>query len=353
MFSTKTIVRALVLIRCILMAQLVRVRNLIVLLDSILMIDCPTPCSKCTSSVTCQACSSGYTLLNSYCWIVPSTSSSSSSSSKTAATATQTISSAASVVGSLVSVGSSVIPVVGLVSEVVQNTRYLNLSVTDGLSEIYKTFSTDLISWDLPNFLAEVEGFKPLSELFARYDLDSSFLVNFWSTMMTVGVGLCVLVCCLGIQKVCFERGKSRGGHVNSLIQKAIAGSINFIVVQANGCVDNILFYFVLDVRTNPFDTAYSRASFTFGIVFVIGSIALMVYSIVIVKKYHRLKCEGLAKNNMRNLEAHQKKNKYLEVFYGDLNDADVWSHCFLAFLVLRNNVSSLVLTLLYDYPLM
>ena len=170
--------------------------------------------------------------------------------------------------------------------------------------------------------------------------------------MMTVGVSLCVLVCCLGIQKWYLERRITKG-FFDSLVQKILAGSINFIVVQAYGCLDNILFYFVLDVKTNPFNTGFSRTSFAFGIIFVICGGFLMVHSIMIVKKYHRLKHEGNMKNDMKDLEVHKKKNKYMEVFYGDFNDADVWSQCFLAFLVLRNNISSLVLTLLYDYPLM
>jgi len=242
-----------------------------------------------------------------------------SSSSNAGTIATQTVASAVSSVGSVVSVGNSVFPISSLLSEVVQNTRYLNLSVTDDLAEVYKTFSTDLISWDLPNFLTgdDDDDFKALPELFSQYGLDSPFLLNFWSTMMTMALASCTLIACLGIQKWCFEKEKSRRGFISSLVQKMIGGSVNFIIVQAYGCVDNILFYFVLDGKTNPFDSAFSRMSFAFGITFILCGGLLMIHSVMVVKKLHQLKHEGLAKNDMSELETHKKKNKYLKVFYG------------------------------------
>ena len=299
--------------------------------------------------MSCQACSAGYSLLNSFCWIIPSSPSSSSSASKTQATATQTVSSAISAVGSVASVGTSVFHIVGLVSEAVQNTRYLNLSVSDELAEVYQTFSTNMISWDLPNFMESLDDYNQLPDLFAQYDLDSPFLVNFWSTMMTIGLALCILIFCFGVRKFFFERsGKLGGGLAHSLVKKIIGGSINFVVVQAYGSLDNILFYFVLDVRTNPLNSAFSRASLASGILLIVCGSLLMIFGIKVVKKYHVLKNE----KDTKELEMYHEKNKYLEVFYGDFSDADLWSHCFMAFLVLRSNVSSLILTLLYEYPL-
>ncbi|RZL59121.1 MAG: hypothetical protein EOO93_16115 [Pedobacter sp.] len=34
-------------------------------------------------------------------------------------------------------------------------------------------------------------------------------------------------------------------------MNKILGGSLNFIVVQAYGCVDEILFYLVIDLKTN------------------------------------------------------------------------------------------------------
>jgi len=178
------------------------------------------------------------------------------------------------------------------------------------------------------------------------------FLVNFWSTMMTMGLAMCILIFCLGCRKFFLKRRKLGGGWFRSLVQKVISGSVNFIVVQAYGSLDNILFYFVLDVKTNPWKSAFSRASLAFGILLIICGSLLIIFSIRVVQRYHTLKCEGLAKKDMKELENYQK-NKHLEVFYGDFSDADLWSHCFMVLLVLRSNISSLIFTILYEYPLM
>ena len=65
--------------------------------------------------------------------------------------ATRAISSATQGVGSIISVGSAVFPLSALVSKIIQNTRYLNLSVTSDLADVYQTWQTDIISWDVPN----------------------------------------------------------------------------------------------------------------------------------------------------------------------------------------------------------
>lgn len=95
------------------------------------------------------------------------------------AKASQAISSTVTGVGSVIAVGSSTFAVASLVSKIVQNTRYLDLFVTDELAEIYKTWKTDLISWDIPIVLSSQGNFRELEHLFAQYGLDSPFLANF------------------------------------------------------------------------------------------------------------------------------------------------------------------------------
>jgi len=78
----------------------------------------------------------------------------------------------------------------------------LNLSVTDELAQVYQTWETELISWEVPNAITKFDHFETSPELFARYDIDSSFLANFWATLMTILLSLAILVTFYAIQKL-------------------------------------------------------------------------------------------------------------------------------------------------------
>ena len=139
--------------------------------------------------------------------------------------ATQTISSSAKGISSIICVGSTVAPFAVLVSKTVQNTRFLNLSVTDDLSEIYKTWSTDLISWEVPNVFENEDNFEASPYLFAQYEIGSPFLVNFWPTLLNIAIGSGTFIAFIILQKI-LELVKI-GGWAYSVTQKLIAGSFN------------------------------------------------------------------------------------------------------------------------------
>jgi len=68
-----------------------------------------------------------------------------------------------------------------------------------------------------------------------------------------------------------------------------------------------------------------------------------------VIKRYQDKKNQGLAKE----LETFVEKNKHFELFYSDFSDADSWSHSFLAFLVVRSVISSLIIAVIYKNSLL
>jgi len=232
-----------------------------------------------------------------------------------------------------------------LVSKIVQNTRYLNLSVTDELTGIYKTWNTDLISWHVPNIITSLDHYKTSPEVFARYGLASSFLENFWATMMTIALSIAILITFFGL-KVLLERAKY-DNWLSTLLKKLIAGSFNFALVQAYGCFDDIIFYLVLDLKTNPFNTFFSWVSLICAIAFLALGCFLVFFNIWKVRQYQQIK------NQATELEAFNERNRKWKLFYSDFNDDDLWSQSCLALLVVRSTLSSLIITTLYEYPLM
>jgi len=244
--------------------------------------------------------------------------------------------------GSVVSIGSSIFPMMNLVSKIVQNTRYMDLMVTAELSEIYKTWDTDLIPWEVPDVVSRFDHYDPPNHLFAQYDIGSSFLSNFWSNMMTMSISLGIFLACSLFRT--FLQGR-REDFCSSIIEKIAAGSLNFTLVQICGCVDDVFFYLVLDLKTNPFQGFFSWASFLIAIAFTVLAIWLLIFNVLLVKRYQR------AKTDKMDLEIFRQKNKHWELFYSDFDDADAWSHSFFAFLVIRSTLSSIIITTLYSFP--
>ena len=143
----------------------------------------------------------------------------------------------------------------------------MDLSVSDKLAEIYYKWETDLFSLGFPGSLSHLIQYKPMPSLFARYEIDPAFLANFWSNLTVISSGLCVLIISTALKKL--SKRTKIGGWSQSLFKKLIATSQNFVLVQTYGCLDDVLFYFVLDVKANPCNTAFSRVSLFFAVVFL------------------------------------------------------------------------------------
>ena len=308
---------------------------------SLSTIDCPSYCSSCTSQDSCQVCLKGYTLSNSLC-ALPSVSGSSSQGAQEKAS--QAIASATQGIGSVICVGSAIFPFAALVSKIVQNTRYLNLSVTNDLVEVYQTWQTDLISWDVPNVMSDLDHFETSPPLFARYDLGSPFLVNFWPTLINVGIGFGSFIACILLEKL-FEHAK-REGWAYSLVLKLVAGSFNFTLVQAYACLDNTLFYLVLDAKTNPFNSFFSWASMICAVIFLTLGCLLVFFNFWTVSKYQSIKSQGV-----NALQDFNERNKSWQLFYSDFSDDGIWSQSFFAISIVRSMLSSFIITVLYNYP--
>ena len=313
----------------------------------IICLDCPSHCAICTSSNACQVCDQDYILANASSCVLPPT----SSFPKVESEATRTITSSVTGVGSAVCVGSATFSQVSIVSKIVQNMRYINLTVTDELSEVYQTWSTTLISWDVPNVLAHLNHFKAIPYLFSQFDLDSPFLMNFWSSLMTMGVGITVFIGSF-LLKVLFERMHHKG-WAYLFMEKVLLGSFNFALVQVYGCLDDILFYLVLDLKGNPFDSAYAWASVICACGFMVVGGLLVYFNFWMVESYQRTKRQGRARKDMSAIEDFNEKNKYWELFYADFYDTDFLSQSALALMVIRGVSSSFIITVLTDYPLL
>jgi len=162
---------------------------------------------------------------------------------------------------------------------------------------------------------------------------------------MTLSLGLLTFIVCLALRIIL--RSVKSAGCLRSLLQKLLIGSLNFTIVQAYGCLDDILFYLVLDVKTNPFNVFFCWASLLCAVGFIALGCFFILFNIWLVKEYQRLKAEGLSRNDLSAFEAFKERFSYWELFYADFNDANSWSQSFLALLIIRSSLSSLIIAAL------
>ena len=333
------------------------------------LIECQLNCAICTSPALCKTCKKGYVLFNSFCvdpsslpstpspstpspsTPSPSPSSSAVGSKNSKTKALQAISSTVTTIGSVISVGNARFPLATIVSGAVQSTRYLNLTVTGALAEIYQTWDTEMISWEVPNALSQFDDFKTPPLIFAQYGTVAPFLTNFWPTLLTIVIGLGVLIGS-SLLKFWFEKSKYEG-RIPDLTQKLFAGSFNFVIVQAYGCLDGILFNAVIDMKTNPFNTVFACFSIIFAIIFLGLGCLLIFFNFWTVRKYQTAKNIESIKERRRALEDFGERNKYWELFYSDFNDDDFWCQSALALFLIRSTLSNLIIAVFYEYPLM
>jgi len=298
---------------------------------------CPTNCQTFIDTRSCQVCDSGYALTNSLCVSIPNIE----------AKISKAILSSLVVVGSIFFPGSSAFTKARLVSKIVQNTRYIDLVVTEKLSQIYKNWGTEFISWDFLDVLPKTFEFKTLPRLFEKYNIDGPFIVNYWSDMMTNGIALSVFSICI-LLKITFLRKKSQDQWFSLILQKVFKASLNFSMAQIYGCLDDIFFYFILDLKTNRFNATFSWMSFLCGMAFMGLGGLLLFLNLQVVKRYQKVKGFG----TKEDIEAFNRRYKSRELLYSDFQDTDSWSQSFFAVLVIRSIFSSLLYTVFYDLPI-
>ncbi len=126
----------------------------------------------------------------------------------------------ASLIGAAFSSGGSLPFNFGLVSKMVRNVKYLNISVSADLRQSF-------VSWTATSsFLKAPESWNSesetrsriLQEVFGRYGLEPAFLINYWKTLILTLVGV-VLFGIFKVIEVCFTKENTKGHSVARLIK--------------------------------------------------------------------------------------------------------------------------------------
>ena len=256
----------------------------------------------------------------------------------------------ASAISNSLALGSSVPTNFGLVAKILRNTKYLNISVSKDLQMTFNSWkiSTGIFPAPDPGSL-DSQGSLPL--VFERYGMKSAFLFNYWKSLMMILIGLGCFVMSKGAE-VIFSKSNS----VKKITRAVSVAASNFMLTQFYGSIDDVLFYYVLDVKSSEFTSSRFRTvGFVFGLLLLLVGFIVTGLHGAILFKYQRLKKKqgGSSGAQVDFLLQFLKKYENIKLFYQDFKDIDVFQQAFLLINITRSLLSSFIFTMLFGYPLL
>jgi len=304
--------------------------------------DCPKECLNCTGDMICQVCLEDYVLLS------PGTCVSKGLSSQE--NVTSAILDGASIVGNSPCVGSSLPTNFRFAVKMMKNLKYLNVSVSNNLQSAFyawKTHSNFLVA---PQSWSERNTGESLPGVFERYHVESGFLINYWRNFMMTLIGLSVFFIFKILELVYLNNNQKQTIWYSSIRTVKIAAS-NFAVAQCYGSLDEMIFYFVLDVRAKRSSEAFTNFSLALGIIFVLLLIGVAITHIFLIIKYQR-RIRRIGDHNQQP-NSFGLKYENIKMIYADFQDNSFPQQLFLLVNAVRSVLASLFMVTLFDYPLL
>ena len=318
---------------------------------------CLEHCTECTSSSECNVCAKGYSLSDSQSCVPESKEpqtvisagvSCSSRSKENQAAAYKGLFDTASAINNVVVLGSSMPTNFGLVSKILRNSKYLDIYASEDLQETFCAWKISTGIFPAPEDSGS-QGTLPW--VFERYGTKSAFLINYWKTLTIILLGLAVGLVCFIVSKVALSNKKktSKIPRIVSLM------TWNFVLTQFYGSIDEILFDFVIDTRSDGSTSSGFRTfGFIFGLLLMLTGFGVAGLHGVILSKYQRLKkSQGSAGAKVDSVFQFLKKYEKIKLFFKDFKDVGAFQQGFLLINIGRSLLSSLIFTLLFGYPIL
>jgi len=253
-------------------------------------------------------------------------------------------------VGSAVCVGSSMFANLGMITKIVQNIRFMKIHVSDELSTAFDSWNIDFFSWSIPEKLSSLSESEKLPEVFAQYEMDSRFLVNYWASLAQSLIGIILF---FGFKILgYFMKGRmmNEKGFASKMLDFRVLAASNFAIIQIYGCLDDIVFYGLIDLRFGKFAPSFSAFSSVIAIVLlIIGALIFMLHIWILWKSTELRKLP----NHKEALGDFLHKFEPLQILYQDFKDTTTIRQSFFALLITRSILSSLIMSTLFEKPLL
>lgn len=201
-------------------------------------------------------------------------------------------------------------------------------------------YSIEYIS-SIPPEVEDMLAKYTLPQNFEKYDIPSSFLINFWSSLTTI---LIIALLIVIVYLIAYLTKNYKFLNVK-LIKLKEAIKWNYLLGNFIGCYGPIAFYSSFEMRTVQFESVLDTISFLTCLLVNFAVIAIFPKIIIILRKI------ASEKDSNKHEEIKEKFKDYQIAFESYKNDSLLQQSCFLIS-CFRLYFFYLVLGCLFEYPL-
>jgi len=234
--------------------------------------------------------------------------------------------------------------------------RYVKIYVPPRLEKLLESRARNIATWNIdisrPDKLVASFPVQPLpAAIYANGGLATSFILNFWSDLMILGVAiLCGFL--FQVLKKVFEIMEWEAMY--AMFHKlSVISTWNFFLILLGYYADDIAFFGYLDYRYNHVDNLVGNTSMFVGL--IVLSILLAYFCLML---YIALEARTIKKMVSRDQRADEeerfcKKWRWCLLFFQSFKDQDFPQQIFYLVYILRLVLVILVTALGYEYPLL
>lgn len=247
-----------------------------------------------------------------------------------------------------ISEGSSISLSAAISGKIFSQIKFLNISYSGELQIALLTWLPSFVSLGLTPDMSESTianiPERDVPYVFEKYEISSSFLINFWENLGPIVFVTVLWLISKGIENYISPKANPR---LSPLIRKARVMIQNFLITALYGVYGDLVLYSIIEYRTINFEWDPSLFSFLISIILLIVMFITFWYQTKILLSYQRMK-----KQDEGSLEKFTKSHEGSQVLFKDFKDYSLSPQLFLFFLSGRDLLFSLILATMFEYPL-
>ena len=247
---------------------------------------------------------------------------------------------------------SSAAMVLGSLSKLLEYTKYLNITHSPRLELMFATVLPSLniintnslgISKKLQD---ELSVYPAAPEVFDKYGIPTSFLVNEWGSLVSFALVLGFVLMIFIIDQLASRLQSYR--RLRSLSRwTRLAGQSYLFGKLYDGFGDVVLFSGI-ELHSILFTSVYTDLSFGLVIASLCMCVLTICFHVRFLMKYQAVRKQ----DSPEQIQHFREQSESLKLLFEDYFDFSLMQQCFLVFLSVRNIIYGVVLTALYTQPL-
>ncbi len=255
----------------------------------------------------------------------------------------------------LISKGSSISLSAAVSGRIFSQIKYLNISYSGELQVALLTWLPSFVSLgltpDMPEFMIAKIPDRPVPYVFEKYEVPSSFLINFWESL-----GVIVFISILWSFLKGFElmTNPQKNPRQASVLRKLRVMIQNFLITAMFGVYGDLVMFAIIEYRTLVFEWNLSLLSWIISVILLLIMFISFFCQIRLLLSYQKIKKQDQRSpnNSRKKLEKFLKIHEGSQVLFKDFKDYSLSPQLFLFFLSGRDLIFSLILATMFEYPL-